>query len=41
MQDQLDYLAKRATAGKLSRREFMGKATALGVSATAASTMFA
>ena len=41
MQDQLDYLAKRASAGKLSRREFMGKATALGVSAAAASTMFA
>ena len=28
MQDQLDYLAKRASAGKLSRRDFMGKASA-------------
>ena len=41
MQDQLDYLAKRASAGKLSRRDFMGKASALGVSAAAASTVFA
>lgn len=41
MQDQLDYLAKRASTGKLSRRDFMGKASALGVSAAAASTMFA
>jgi peptide/nickel transport system substrate-binding protein len=41
MQDQLDYLAKRAGAGKLSRRDFMGKASALGLSAAAASTMFA
>ena len=41
MQDQLDYLAKRAGAGTLSRRDFMGKASALGLSAAAASTMFA
>lgn len=41
MKDQLDYYAGRVSAGKMSRREFMGKAAALGVSAAVASTMFA
>ena len=41
MKDQLEYLAGRVTAGKMSRRAFIGKATALGVSSTVASTMFA
>ncbi|HGG06256.1 MAG TPA: ABC transporter substrate-binding protein [Aliiroseovarius sp.] len=41
MSDQLEYLKNRVTAGKLSRREFMGKASALGLSAAAASTVFA
>ncbi|MDP5217968.1 ABC transporter substrate-binding protein [Ruegeria sp. 2205SS24-7] len=41
MNDQLDYLSGRVTAGKMTRREFMGKAAALGVSAAVASTMFA
>ena len=41
MNDELKYLSKRAAAGKMTRREFMGKAAALGVSAVAASTMLA
>ena len=41
MNDHLSYLASRVTARKMSRREFMGKATALGVSAAMASSMFA
>lgn len=40
MTDQLDYLAGRVTAGKMNRREFIGKATALGVSAVVAGSMF-
>ena len=40
MNDQLNYFAARVTAGKMSRREFMGRAAALGVSAAVASTMF-
>ena len=41
MTDQLDYLKKQASLGKLSRRDFLGKTSALGVSAAAAGTMFA
>lgn len=41
MTDQLDHYSGRVTAGKMTRREFIGKATALGVSAAMASTMFA
>ncbi|MBU2983237.1 ABC transporter substrate-binding protein [Lentibacter algarum] len=41
MTNELDYLKKRAGQGKLSRREFIGKTSALGVSAAAAGTMFA
>ncbi|MBJ6371470.1 ABC transporter substrate-binding protein [Sedimentitalea arenosa] len=41
MNDQLTYMASRVTAGRMSRREFMGKAAALGVSAAVASTIFA
>jgi peptide/nickel transport system substrate-binding protein len=41
MSEPLDYIAGRVTAGKMTRREFMGKAAALGVSAAMASTMFA
>jgi peptide/nickel transport system substrate-binding protein len=41
MTEQLDYIAGRVTAGKMSRREFMGKAAALGFTASMASTMFA
>lgn len=41
MNDQLDYMAGRVTAGKMTRREFMGKAAALGVASALASTMYA
>ncbi|MEX0280632.1 MAG: ABC transporter substrate-binding protein [Arenibacterium sp.] len=41
MKDQLDFYAGQVTAGRMTRREFMGKATALGVSAAMASTLFA
>ena len=41
MSDQLNFLSTRVTAGKMTRREFIGKATALGVSAVMASSMFA
>ncbi|MDA7964731.1 ABC transporter substrate-binding protein [Ruegeria sp.] len=41
MNEQLTHMTKEVTAGKLTRREFMGKAAALGVSAAMASTMFA
>jgi len=41
MTEQLDYLKQRAGAGKMSRREFIGRATALGISAVLANAMFA
>ncbi len=41
MSDQIEFLKNNVTAGKLSRRDFMGKASALGVTTAAASTMFA
>jgi len=41
MTNELDYLKKRVAQGKLSRRDFMGKASALGVTAAAATTMLA
>ncbi|EHS50972.1 ABC-type transporter, periplasmic subunit [Rhizobium sp. PDO1-076] len=41
MTDYLKYLAKGATTGGLSRREFMGRALAAGVSLTVASHLFA
>ncbi|SMR83483.1 peptide/nickel transport system substrate-binding protein [Aliiroseovarius halocynthiae] len=39
MKNELEYLSKRVADRKLSRRDFMGRASALGVSAAAASTM--
>lgn len=36
---QLEYYESQLTAGKISRREFVGRAIALGVTATVASTM--
>ncbi|RWA58821.1 MAG: ABC transporter substrate-binding protein [Mesorhizobium sp.] len=39
MSQELDYLSHHAAAGRLSRREFLGRATALGVSATFASAL--
>lgn len=41
MTNELDYLKKRVAQGKLSRRDFMGKASALGVTAAAANVMLA
>jgi len=41
MNDQLDFMASRVTMGKMTRREFMGKAAALGVSAVVANSVFA
>ena len=41
MNDELKYLSTRAVKGLMSRREFMGKAAALGVSAVVANTMLA
>src|SRR5690625_573231 len=39
MSNELRFLVKRAAQGRLSRRAFLGRAAALGISATAASTM--
>lgn len=39
MNDLIKYLATRQATGKISRREFMGRSAALGVSAAAASTL--
>lgn len=41
MADQLDYLKVRAAMGRMSRREFFGRAAALGVSAAMANTLLA
>ena len=38
---ELDFYAGRVTDGKMTRREFMGKAAALGVGTAMASTLFA
>jgi peptide/nickel transport system substrate-binding protein len=39
MTTYLDYLAREAARGRISRREFMGRAAALGVTAAAASSL--
>ncbi|MBE7185617.1 MAG: ABC transporter substrate-binding protein [Methylobacterium mesophilicum] len=39
MSDELDYLSRHTAAGKLSRRDFLGRAAALGVGAVAAQGM--
>ncbi len=41
MKDELEYLSKRAARGLMSRREFVGRAMALGLTAAAANTMLA
>ncbi|OBP73525.1 ABC transporter substrate-binding protein, partial [Mesorhizobium loti] len=41
MSQELDYLSRYVVAGRLTRREFLGRATALGVSATFASSLLA
>ncbi len=39
MNDQINYLANRVTSGKMTRRDFIGKAVALGMTAAAANTL--
>jgi peptide/nickel transport system substrate-binding protein len=41
MSNELDFLSKRVVAGKLSRRDFLGRAAALGVTAGFANTLLA
>lgn len=41
MSQELDYLSRRVAAGRMSRREFLGRATALGVSAAFANSLLA
>lgn len=41
MSDKLDHMLDRARKGTMSRREFMGRTTAMGVSAGIASALFA
>jgi len=41
MNDQLNYFARRAALGLMNRREFVGRAMALGATAAAANTMLA
>lgn len=41
MSQELEYLSRHVAAGRLSRREFLGRATALGVSATFANSILA
>ena len=41
MKDQLDYLKVRAAMGRISRREFFGRAAALGLTAGMANTLLA
>ncbi|PBB41250.1 peptide ABC transporter substrate-binding protein [Mesorhizobium sp. WSM3866] len=41
MSDELKYLSYRFAAGRLSRREFLGRAAALGASATFANSLLA
>ena len=39
MSDELNYLSRRVALGKLSRRDFLGRASALGVSAAFANSL--
>ena len=41
MKDQLDYLKVRAAMGRISRREFLGRAAMLGIGAAMANTILA
>lgn len=41
MSQELDYLSRGVAAGRLSRRDFLGRATALGVSGTFANSLLA
>jgi peptide/nickel transport system substrate-binding protein len=39
MSNELEYLSRRVAAGRMSRRDFLGRAAALGVTATFANTL--
>ncbi|TIO20328.1 MAG: twin-arginine translocation signal domain-containing protein, partial [Mesorhizobium sp.] len=41
MSQELEYLSRGVAAGRLSRREFLGRAMALGVSAAFANSLLA
>lgn len=41
MSNELEFLSRRVAAGKLNRRDFLGRAAALGVSAAFANTLLA
>ncbi|WP_293573731.1 ABC transporter substrate-binding protein [Phaeobacter sp.] len=41
MKEQLDHMTQSVTSGKMTRREFMGKTAALGISAAVAGSLFA
>ncbi len=41
MSNELEFLSHRVAAGKLSRRDFLGRAAALGVTATFANSLLA
>jgi peptide/nickel transport system substrate-binding protein len=41
MSSELEYLSHRVAAGRLTRRDFLGRAAALGVAATVANSMIA
>jgi peptide/nickel transport system substrate-binding protein len=41
MSNELEYLSRRVAAGKLNRRDFLGRAAALGVTATFANSLLA
>ncbi|MQW57419.1 ABC transporter substrate-binding protein [Sinorhizobium meliloti] len=41
MSDYKDYLARQVMLGKMNRREFLGRAAALGIAASTANTLFA
>lgn len=41
MTDELDYLSRRLASGRMTRRDFLGRAAALGVSAAFANSMIA
>ena len=40
MSDMLDWMVSRARSGRMSRREFLGRSTALGISTALASTLY-
>ena len=40
MTDYTKYLTSQVTLGKMSRRDFMGRAAAFGITLAAAGTMF-